>query len=180
MNPLVCTYPQCTRTDPFGKQCDLRRHIETVHETSSNHICPVESCEANIKGFARKDKLLNHIREVHDNFRCPYNHCYATVLEMEQEAHLLQSHGLYECALGACENGVASRFAKNGLQRHVRRQHNMTFDPAKSLMSRVEKTKDKTARSSQIRRIRKFHDCSSCSEAQGALGFDQNVEDFQT
>lgn len=180
INPLVCTYPQCTYLKPFGKKCDLRRHIETVHEAASNHTCPVESCEANIKGFARKDKLLNHIREQHDNLRCPYNHCYATVLETEQDAHLQQFHGSFECALGACEKGPASCFPEIGLQRHLRRHHNMTADPVRVLLRQVSNREDHTARSIHIVRLRTWKDCPACSEAQSAWEFAQNKEEFQT
>jgi hypothetical protein len=179
IGPLVCTYPQCTYPNPFGKQCDLRRHIETVHKPSSSHTCPVESCEANINGFARKDKLLNHIREQHDNLRCPYNHCHATVLETEQDAHLQQFHGSFECALGACEKGPASCFLEVGLRRHLRRHHNMTADPIGTLMVYVKRTEDHTARSIHIVRLRKWKDCPTCSEAQSALELVQINEDFQ-
>lgn len=180
VSPLVCTYPQCTYTNPFGKQSDLRRHIATIHEAISNYICPVELCEANIKGFARKDKLLNHIREQHDNLRCPYNHCYATVLETEQDTHLQQFHGSFECALGACEKGPASCFMAVGLRRHVRRDHNLTVDPAINLIDRVCATEDNTARSSHIVHLRKWKDCPACSEAQSALGLMQENEGFRT
>jgi len=180
INPLVCTYPQCTYLKPFGKKCDLRRHIETVHEPSCNHICPVESCEVNIKGFARKDKLLNHIREQHDNLRCPYNHCYATVLETEQDAHLRQFHGSFECALGGCEKGPASCFLEDGLRRHFRRDHHITIDPARNLINKVLNTEDKTARPTHTVRFKKLGDCIACSETQSELGFAQNNEDFQT
>ncbi|CZR66415.1 uncharacterized protein PAC_16316 [Phialocephala subalpina] len=173
ISPLVCTYPQCTYSKPFGKQWDLRRHIETVHAASCDHMCPVKSCEAHTKGFARKDKLLNHIREQHDNLRCPYNHCSATVLETEQDAHLQQFHGSFECALGACEKGLASCFLAIGLRRHLRSHHNMNADPVDTLMSRLRQTGDNTARSSHIVGLRKWKDCPACSEA-------QNNEDFQT
>jgi len=180
ISPLVCTYPQCTYPNPFGKECDLRRHIETVHEASCSHMCPVESCEANVKGFARKDKLLNHVREQHDNLRCPYNHCYATVLEADQDAHLQQFHGSFECALGACEKEPASCFLEVGLRRHVRSHHNLTVDPAGRLIREVREIEDKTARSIHIVRLRKWKDCPACSEAQSALGLVQNNEDLQT
>ncbi|KAH8654129.1 hypothetical protein BGZ60DRAFT_161251 [Tricladium varicosporioides] len=180
INPLVCTYPQCTYTNPFGKQCDLRRHVETVHESSCNHICPVESCEANVKGFARKDKLLNHIREQHENLRCPYNHCSATVLKTGQDAHLKQYHGRFECALGACDNGLQSCFSKVGLKRHLRRDHKMTFDPAEILMRELVRSHENTARPSHIVMIRKWKDCLACPEAQNTLGLGQNSEGFRT
>lgn len=38
---------------PWCMNSSLHRHIETAYEASCNHECPVDSCEANIKGFAR-------------------------------------------------------------------------------------------------------------------------------
>lgn len=170
INPLICTYSQCNNTKPFGKQYDLRRHLATAHTVSSMHMCPVQSCDAKITGFARKDKLLKHMREQHDHLRCPYNHCYATVLATEQGAHLQQVHGTFECALGVCEKGPTSCFSEIGLKRHLRQHHNMTFDPIRNLVREVRTTADKTARSPHIARLRKWKDCPSCSEAQRGSG----------
>jgi len=179
VSPLVCTFPQCTYTKPFGKKYDLDRHVATTHAASSTHVCPVESCDANTNGFARKDKLLNHIREEHDNLRCPYNHCYAIVLATEQDAHLQEVHGSFECALGACEHGPASCFRKVGLKRHFRKHHNMTVDPTQTVMAKTRKTMDKTARSPHIARLRTWKDCPTCSEAQRGSRSELNHESSQ-
>jgi hypothetical protein len=133
-------------------------------------MCPVESCDTKTNGFARKDKLLKHIREQHDNLRCPYNHCYAVILATDQDTHLQQVHGTFECALGACEKGPASCFSEVGVKRHFRKHHNMTYDPIWTLMKHVNRTKDSTARSPHIARLKKWKDCVSCSEAQRGSG----------
>src|SRR6266536_2620052 len=177
INPLVCTVPQCSYTKPFGKQYELDRHISTVHGEARNHRCPIESCEAGITGFARKDKLLNHMREQHDNLRCPYNHCSATVLKTQEESHLQQFHGSFECALGICEQGLASRFREVDLQRHIRKHHGLTYDPAQKLMKRVNNAEDKTARGSLLTSWR-WQDCPICSKQQYDARLKQNSEDI--
>jgi hypothetical protein len=168
VTPLVCTHPQCTYTRPFGKQYELNRHINTVHAASQHYKCPVESCEAHTTGFARKDKLLNHMREQHENLRCPYNHCFATVLETQQELHLQQFHGSFECALGACNASAASRFLEKDLRQHLRKHHNLTYDPSGSLVRTLKRTEDNTARPSHIANLRTWQDCPVCSKAQSA------------
>jgi hypothetical protein len=176
VTPLVCTHPQCTYTKPFGKESDLSRHVETVHEKADRHKCPVELCEAHITGFARKDKLLNHIREQHDNLRCPFNHCFATVLEIQQESHLQRFHGSFECALGACETGLASCFLEANFRSHLRKHHNISYDAVLALMRTLRSTKDNTARGYHIVRLRKWQDCPVCSNVPSS-GY---VEDIQS
>ncbi|KAH9213472.1 hypothetical protein DL95DRAFT_390438 [Leptodontidium sp. 2 PMI_412] len=168
VTPLVCTHPQCTYAKPFGKQYELDRHINTIHLASHNHQCPVQSCEAHTTGFARKDKLLNHIREQHDNLRCPYNHCFATVLETQVESHLRLFHGSFECALGACSASGASCFLEEDLQRHLRKHHNLTYDPSLSVTKASRHTEDNTARPSHVITCRTWQDCPVCSTAQSA------------
>jgi hypothetical protein len=121
--PLVCTVPQCSHTSPFGKQHDLNRHISTIHNPTGAHTCPVETCDRNIDGFSRKDKLIKHMREAHVNFRCLLNHCSVTVVENQMESHIQEAHGDYECDFGACGNAAASRFLWTSLQRHLRKVH---------------------------------------------------------
>lgn len=174
VNPLVCTEPQCVYTKPFSSNYDLKRHNSTIHGTALNHTCPVESCDAHTTGFSRKDKLLNHMREQHDNLKCPYNHCFATVLDTQQEQHLQQFHGSFECALGACATGPASGFLKIDFQRHLRKHHNLTYDPAENLARRVDEIEDHTARPCHIVRLRAWQDCPMCSTRSSAEGVLQN------
>ncbi len=168
INPLVCTHSGCSYIKPFGKQYELARHVSTAHGDVRIHKCPVESCEANLAGFARKDKLLKHLREEHDNLKCPYNHCSATVHESQQKSHLDQSHGVFECALGACANGRKSLFSAVGLKRHIRKIHNGTGNQAWVMMCDVRQTLDKTAREFSTIGRQKWKDCTNCSKQQSS------------
>ncbi|CZR54226.1 uncharacterized protein PAC_04109 [Phialocephala subalpina] len=124
VTPLRCTVVGCTHPEPFGKQSDLNRHIKNIHE-NLRVFCPVESCELSIIGFARKYTLDKHVREKHDNVRCPFNHCGAAILDGEQESHFQNSHGDYECALMACERGLRSHFTWDAARLHLTNKHNV-------------------------------------------------------
>lgn len=131
--PLVCAEPKCSYKKPFRNQHDLRRHIATAHGETRSYKCPIEDCDASTKGFARKDKLLKHIRQEHENVRCEYNHCSAVVLATQTASHLSQYHGDFECQVGGCRNSPASRFTKLTFKRHLRRDHSIGFDSTYSL-----------------------------------------------
>lgn len=160
VKPLVCEEPQCSYKKPFGRQCDLDRHCNNAHKLSRDFCCPVGGCHANTNGYSRKDKMLQHVREKHDNLKCPFSHCSATVVETEKDSHFENFHGVYECALGSCQHGLKSCFRRDDLRRHLKSCHNITSDPAWTLMMKVERTDDKTVRGS-LRQ--KWRDCSSCS-----------------
>jgi hypothetical protein len=162
VTPLICTQPQCPYQRPFGKQYELDRHISTAHGEARNHRCPIDTCDASVTGFARKDKLIKHLREEHENLKCPYNHCFATVLAEETEKHLLQSHDDYECALQGCQYGGASRFSRVNLKRHLRRDHLVTGDPANRLMWILDASKKMTADGEFTGRWRQTQKCATC------------------
>lgn len=62
--PLVCTYPQCSRTKPFNRKFDLDRHMKSHGPREFG--CPVHGCKRQgDKGFPRKDKLRDHVRQKH-------------------------------------------------------------------------------------------------------------------
>jgi hypothetical protein len=173
VNPLTCTEPQCSYKRPFGKQHELRRHISTAHETIRNHKCPIATCEASITGFARKDKLMKHLREEHENLKCLYNHCSAVVPDTQQELHISESHGDYECAVGGCEKGDASCFSLENLGRHLRSAHCMTYDPAGRL-SRIAKGHDRTVKIGHLRNLKELPNCATCSLSQSTEYFTPN------
>ncbi|KAF2765600.1 hypothetical protein EJ03DRAFT_205774 [Teratosphaeria nubilosa] len=74
-----CLYPECagpayTGTGPFvpgtsfTRHADLQRHIDVVHMRSSLQLvdCPFQDCHrVGKEGFTRKDKMTDHLREVH-------------------------------------------------------------------------------------------------------------------
>lgn len=132
INPLLCKVPGCTHQDSFGRTSDLRRHEISVHSSPGKYAfkCEVPSCDSKIKEFARKDHLEKHIRERHDRYFCPWNHCPRGVkdyyLEPAQLAdHIESEHGQYECAIKACDGAAISKFTKHGLDLHLKSHHDV-------------------------------------------------------
>ncbi|PMD21372.1 hypothetical protein NA56DRAFT_125613 [Hyaloscypha hepaticicola] len=90
-------------------------------------------------GFPRKDKLVKHMREVHDNVRCSLNHCGAVILDGQQEAHVRDCHGDWECALMACQHGLPSHFTLKAARLHLTKVHKMYPATASNSLSRAER-----------------------------------------
>lgn len=120
VSPLICTHPGCSYMKPFGKQCDLKRHIATIHGTKHIYRCLESECK---ETFSRKDKMMKHARENHELFRCSCNHCLAIVCATQRQSHLKEAHGLFECAIGSCKSGGRSYFHKKDLRGHLKRIH---------------------------------------------------------
>ena len=135
VTPLVCTYPQCSHNRPFGKQYELDRHVATAHGNTRNHKCPIGTCDANVTGFSRKDKLLKHMREAHESVQCLYNHCFGKVTATQEQEHLRACHGDYECGIGGCEASSTSRFSSKRLVRHLISAHKIDYNLAHYLLS---------------------------------------------
>jgi hypothetical protein len=121
--PLSCSIPGCS-VWRFGKKSDLKRHVATVHG-KSGFFCPIESCKAITIGFPRKDKLVKHMREEHDNVRCSLNHCGRVIPDGQQEFHVQNCHGDWECALMACQHGRPSHFTLRAIRLHLKNVHKM-------------------------------------------------------
>jgi hypothetical protein len=53
--------PQCNK--PYRRRGDLTRHMTTTHERPASFHCHFDRCPRSIlgKGFARKDKLVDHL-----------------------------------------------------------------------------------------------------------------------
>jgi len=133
-----CPQPACN-TD-FARASDLARHIKNKHTNGQKFYCPQQECKYHDHGFARKDKLLEHTKKTHDNFRCPFDHCNAQVMEIEKDEHLSTFHsgkastirpswwsldqleGVVECALTGCES-TTSKFDAGHARRHFRASH---------------------------------------------------------
>ncbi|KAL5328142.1 hypothetical protein ACEPPN_005851 [Leptodophora sp. 'Broadleaf-Isolate-01'] len=158
--PLRCTIAGCSYSEPFGKQHDLDRHVSAIHG-GSRYLCTVESCDSSTIGFARKDKLVKHMREEHDNVRCTLNHCDYILPDGEQESHLQKFHGTYECALGACERGLPSYFSKEAVRLHLISVHKIYRETASMI---VDRSKDNTIRPNVVRMRRQFVECQCCWE----------------
>jgi uncharacterized Zn-finger protein len=56
-----CPKPQCSKS--YGRKGDLTRHITTSHERPASFVCHIYRCPRGIpgNGFARKDKLVDHL-----------------------------------------------------------------------------------------------------------------------
>jgi hypothetical protein len=129
--PLLCSTANCPHKTPFGRLSDLRRHKQSAHSAKRSFVCTVSSCDARIKEFARKDHLAKHMRERHDNYFCPLNHCPRSTKSSFAEPedvveHIKTEHGLYECALKACAQAPSSKFSWKSLQNHLRNHHGMS------------------------------------------------------
>ncbi|KAE9364065.1 hypothetical protein N431DRAFT_423163 [Stipitochalara longipes BDJ] len=133
VTPLCCPIAGCSHSEPFDKKPDLDRHVKSIHEGSS-FVCPIESCDASTVGFPRKDKLVQHMRETHNNVRCLLNHCGAAILDGQQESHIQNGHGDYECALMACADGMPSRFTEETARLHLISAHKMYRETAGSAL----------------------------------------------
>lgn len=164
-HPLLCTWPGCSYTKPFGKQSDLDRHVKTKHH-GARDTCPFEDCQAHVDGFSRKDKLQAHLRDKYPMLRCQQSHCRATILDGDQQSHMEQAHGDFECALGSCQSAPLSHFTKSNLKRHLRIHHRLTYDPLLATMKRLDQAPRETRVSIQHISTRKLKDCSICGPPQ--------------
>ncbi|KAH8748761.1 hypothetical protein BGZ57DRAFT_144408 [Hyaloscypha finlandica] len=166
--PLRCSVAGCSRLQPFGKKCDLNRHVREIHETL-RIPCPVESCESNSIGFTRKYKLDKHMREEHDNVRCTLNHCGASILDGEQESHIKDAHDDYECGLSACEGGLPSRFTKEAARLHLISTHKMDRETALFPFTTLYDSQwNHLISRTTFKRfdlIKKFEDCQACLDS---------------
>lgn len=111
IEPLICQEPRCLRTEPFGKKGDLERHHKSKHSDGTMPFtCPRPNCPKPIHGFARRDKLREHIRNWHGSFECPEQDCHRGPGNGFRTNEQLQSHVLTphrgrhsECPLPHCD-----------------------------------------------------------------------------
>ena len=142
-NPLLCQVQDCSLKTPFGRDFDLKRHQQSAHSTERMYICTVASCDARIKEFARKDHLTKHMREWHDNYFCPMNHCFhstrSSFVSPEDLAnHIFNEHERYECALKTCASMPPSGFSEYSLEHHLRNHHDVSGDATFSIRKRMQ------------------------------------------
>jgi hypothetical protein len=145
--PLLCSTANCSHKTPFGRLSDLRRHQQSAHSANRSFVCTVSSCDARIKEFARKDHLAKHMRERHDNYFCPLNHCPRSTKSSFAEPedvveHIKTEHWLYECALKACAQAPSSKFSWGSLRNHLRNQHGISN--LRALYRRINERLSKT------------------------------------
>jgi hypothetical protein len=144
INPLLCSAVGCPHKTPFGRLSDLRRHEQSAHSSERKFVCTSPSCDARIKEFARKDHLSKHMRERHDHYFCPKNHCPRStkssfVKPEDVEEHIKVEHGPHECALFACAQAPSSGFNGDSLRSHLRNHHGVESSPVYSVASQNQR-----------------------------------------
>lgn len=60
-----CTEVACANKT-FGRRAELQRHHATIHAVEKWFWCPIPSCSRSKEPFARKDKLADHVRNIHE------------------------------------------------------------------------------------------------------------------
>lgn len=186
IQPLICTVSKCSYKKPFRNQKDLDRHGAAIHSDVKRYECPYDSCESEIKTFARRDKWLKHIREtIHENDDfCPYHHCDAAItgafpgfknrkeivdhftkvrcfgaLRSDYVNHPENRGEGYEYALGSCaQSRYRSYWRKRGLDEHLRENHGLDY---------VEYTQldgvERTLEARHVDASAQYHDCTICN-----------------
>jgi hypothetical protein len=77
-----CPHPQ------FKDNAGLQRHTREVHhstETRKIFTCPIKTCKRNLKGFARKYTLRDHLRHFHPKFAEEPTELLAQTSPLEQQ-----------------------------------------------------------------------------------------------
>jgi hypothetical protein len=105
------------------------------------------------------------MREEHDNVRCTLNHCGASILDGEQESHIKDAHGDYECALSACGDGLPSRFTMEAARLHLVSAHKMDRDTAYNPFRNPPNYLIDREAFKNFHLIRKFEDCQGCLDS---------------
>ena len=78
---FVCKEPGCRRSDPFGSKADLTRHHCGAHgkkldgTPARRYRCPMQECSRSMKPFKRKDRLRDHLLQLHSVSDYPLQNC---------------------------------------------------------------------------------------------------------
>ena len=151
--PLLCQIPRCSHKKPFRHPGDLERHVATIHHRDVRpYICPFENCNSEVKSFARKDKLLKHIRDTEHSGHmfCVFPHCVDYHPErfagfktrQEIVAHFKKRHSAValehsppykwprRCALGHCAlSSRSERWSTSELAEHLGTCRDISLNP---------------------------------------------------
>jgi hypothetical protein len=65
-----CLIPGCPNPGPYPNRHDLKRHTNVKHRSRKPYKCTRPNCRARAKEFSRKDKLKDHDRKHHSEFKC--------------------------------------------------------------------------------------------------------------
>ena len=146
----------------------LKRHTKVSHQISKSskeedNICP--PCN---KDFVSKDKLDDHIREIHLKLQLSCNQCkYESLKKVEMIKHVKKEHGKYQSnskSSKTCETCGQDFKNNRNLQRHVRVLHK------KVLPYVCDKCEYKAGEERQlVRHIKRVHEGLFESEARPTL-----------
>jgi hypothetical protein len=163
VTPLRCTYPGCSYKKPFGRECDLRRHFTTKHNTERKYRCPESDCQ---ETFSRKDKMMKYTREKHELFSCSCNYCAATVFGSKRESYLRKSYGLYKYTVGSCQSGRRSYFDWSNLHGHLHMAYYIVWDNVIAIIRSLHPfplpAKKAEVLYTRVELYPKYRDCTSC------------------
>lgn len=121
----VCDAPGCSKR--FKRRGDLKRH-KLSHASEQIHSCSVPNCSRiRPKGFARKDKLIDHMLAGHDEdtlFACP--DCSATLTRDLASKHKLSKlRNFRTCPMPRCSFKLVclANDDVDALQQHLQQKH---------------------------------------------------------
>ncbi|KAF8855482.1 hypothetical protein BDZ45DRAFT_804915 [Acephala macrosclerotiorum] len=167
INPLLCTRDGCKHKTPFRGKADLQRHIDSVHDNTPKINCPYRTCLSSYeKPFSRKDKLISHLRKVHDTDPCPYDHCvnsmFSSLDYCESTAkHIGKMHSEFECALRSCY-GTRSQFSEESFMAHLQLHHGIRWELVLKIKDIAKKDEARILRDHHVVGLFEFSDCTSC------------------
>ncbi|KAF8863594.1 hypothetical protein BDZ45DRAFT_105030 [Acephala macrosclerotiorum] len=162
INPLICTVEGCKHKKPFRGKADLQRHISSVHIDGVKSRCPFPRCMSEGRDFSRKDKLISHLREIHDTDPCPFSHCIGGLNPMIDSTakHIGKLHGEFECGLRSCRRSL-SQFCERGFLEHLQLDHNMRWELVLKTRDAAKSLGSGTIRDEHIMSM-EVEDCSVC------------------
>ncbi|KAF8864011.1 hypothetical protein BDZ45DRAFT_582914, partial [Acephala macrosclerotiorum] len=116
----------------YKRRYELYRH-RLVHTGVRNHACHFMGCnKAAPNGFARKDHLRQHLKQVHGGqhtrpHRCTYRGCtrsYARKFELYRHQRRHTGIKPHHCQVPGCDRGPQNGFyRKDHLRQHMKQVH---------------------------------------------------------
>jgi hypothetical protein len=72
---VLCTWPSCSES--FIRISDRDRHYQTIHANNGDrpYKCSIEGCSANVRSWARIEKLRAHNKIWHGPYHCSVEGC---------------------------------------------------------------------------------------------------------
>jgi hypothetical protein len=109
---VLCTWPGCSETFIWVSGRD--RHYQTIHANNGDrpYKCLVEGCSANVKSWARIEKLRAHNKIWHGPYHCPVKGCSRGFpcgfgSQQDLDEHIVEAHS--DSAQPSSENKMLSQ-----------------------------------------------------------------------